>query len=177
MQNIRKIHRLLTTLAIVTIAGTLFAGFLVAQSAQKAPPPSATLNQLMQSLFFPQSNVVFSTQRQNPAEIKRAPEPSASSDPLTGVFNGWTAVENSALTLIDASDLLMTPGRTCSNGKDVPLNAADWAKLVNDLRDAGKVAYEAAKSKNIERMFEASDVLNTSCSNCHNKYRRANRCQ
>jgi cytochrome c556 len=65
----------------------------------------------------------------------------------------------------------------CSNGKDVPVKAADWAKLVDQLREAGKVAYQAAKSKNLDKMFDASDVLNTACSNCHNKYRRANRCQ
>jgi hypothetical protein len=131
----------------------------------------------MRGLFFPHSNVVFATQRLNPAEIQRASEPSAATDPLTGIFGGWDAVENSALLLIDGADLLMTPGRTCSNGKVVPLTAPDWAKLVDQLREAGKVAYQAAKTKNIDKMFEASDVLNTACANCHNKYRRATRCQ
>lgn len=166
-----------TTLLAVAIAAVLFAGFLMAQPSQRITPPAANLNQLMRGLFFPHSNVVFATQRQNPADIPQAPEPSAASDPLTGVFGGWDAVENSALTLIEGADLLMTPGRTCSNGREVPLNAPDWAKLVDQLRDAGKVAYQAAQSKNLDRMFEASDVLNTACVDCHNKYRRANRCQ
>jgi len=172
-----KINRFMTIRVIVAIAAVLSAGFLMAQSPPPTTPPAANLNQLMQSLFFPQSNVVFATQRQDPERIQRAAEPSASSDPLTGVFGGWNAVENSALTLIDGADLLMTPGRTCSNGKQVPLTAPDWAKMVDQLREAGKVAYQAAKSKNIDKMFEASDVLNVACSNCHNRYRRANRCQ
>jgi len=155
----------------------LFAGLLPAQPPAAPAKPAADLNQLMRALFFPHSNVVFATQRQDPAQIKRAPEPSAATDPLNGVFGGWDAVENSALLLIDGSDLLMTPGRVCSNGKAVPLTAPDWAKLVDDLRAAGKVAYESAKSKNTDRMFEASDVLNVACANCHNKYRRATRCQ
>ena len=160
---------------VLAVTTFLFAGFLLAQSTPKAP--AADLNQLMRGLFFPHSNVVFDTQRHNPAEIKPAPEPSASPDPLTGIFGGWTAVENSALLLIDGSDLLMTPGRSCSNGKPVPIQNADWIKMVDDLRAAGKVAYEAAKTKNIDKMFDASDVLNVACANCHNKYRRAVRCQ
>ena len=158
-------------------ASFLCAGLLLAQSPEKPAAPAANLNQLMQGLFFPHSNVVFTTQRVNPTEVKRAPEPSAASDPLAGIFGGWDAVENSALLLIDGSDLLMTPGRVCSNGKEVPIKNADWVRYVDQLRAAGKVSYEAAKTKNIDKMFEASDVLNVACGNCHNRYRRANRCQ
>src|SRR5258708_13417951 len=113
-----SINRLLTAV--------LFAGFLMAQSSPRTTPPAADLNQLMRGLFFPHSNVVFSTQRQDPANIKRASEPSAASDPLTGVFGGWDAVENSALILSEAADLLMTPGRTSTNGdrKSTRLNSS-----------------------------------------------------
>ena len=164
-------------LAAGTIASVLFAGSLMAQDTAKPAPPTADLNQLMRGLFFPHSNVVFSTQGQNPAEVKRAMLPSAASDPLTGIFGGWDAVENSALTIVEGADLLMTAGRVCSNGKDVPVKAADWAKMVDQLREAGKVAYQAARTKNMDKMLDASDVLNTACANCHNKYRRATRCQ
>jgi len=172
----------------VTIAGVICAGFLMAQSepktAPKAPPqapaPAANLNQLMRALFFPNSNVVFFPQRYDPATVKPATEPSGSTDPLTGVFGGWGAVENAALTLADSADLLMTPGRKCSNGKDVPIANADWAQMVQGLRDASMFAYKAALTKDRDKMLQASDVLATSCSNCHNKYRpgaTANRCR
>jgi hypothetical protein len=171
-------RRRLAAIRIILAAGALScAGYLLAQSSERPAAPAANLNQLMRGLFFPHSNAVFATQRENPAEIKRASEPSAASDPLTGVFGGWDAVENSALTLIEAADLLMTPGRTCSNGREVPVKAADWIKFVEQLREAGNFTYKAAQSKNIDRMFEASDVLNTSCANCHNRYRRQTRCQ
>src|SRR5262249_34012094 len=110
------------------------AGFLMAQSTEKPKAPASDLNQLMRGLFFPHSNVVFATQRINPAEVQWAKEPSASTDPLTGVFGNWEAVENSALVLNEAADLLMTPGRKCTNGKDVPLARPDWMALVNQLR-------------------------------------------
>lgn len=165
------------TVAIAVVVG---AGLLMAQSAPTATPPAADLNQLMRSLFFPHSNVVFFTQRYDPSEVKPALEPSASTDPLTGVFGGWAAVEDAALTLADSADLLMTPGRKCSNGRDVPLANADWAKLVSGLRDASMFAYKAALTKDRDKMLQASDVLATSCASCHNKYRpvnAANRCR
>lgn len=171
-------------LITVAIAAVLGAGFLMAQPAPKASSqtgaPAANLNQLMRALFFPNSNVVFFTQRFDPAEVKPAAEPSTSTDPLTGVFGGWGAVEDSALTLADAADLLMTPGRKCSNGRDVPLGNADWAQMVNGLREASMFAYKAALTKDRDKMLEASDVLAASCANCHNKYRlgaAANRCR
>jgi hypothetical protein len=179
-----KINRLMSGPVIVATAAVLCAGFLMAQSAPKSSSqtgaPAANLNQLMRSLFFPHSNVVFFTQRYDPAEVKSAAEPSASTDPLKGVFGGWEAVENSALTLADAADLLMTAGRKCSNGRDVPLANADWVQMVNGLREASMVAYKAALTKDRDKMLQASDVLATSCSNCHNKYRPgaiANRCR
>ena len=92
-------------LAAAVFAGFVFAGLLAAQSAPKAAAPAADLNQLMRGLFFPNANVVFSTQIHDPAEIKMTIEPSASTDPLTSVFGNWEAVQNSALVLSDAADL------------------------------------------------------------------------
>ena len=168
----------------VAIAAVICAGFLLAQSepksAPKAPTPAANLNQLMRALFFPNSNVVFFPQRYDPATVKPAAEPSGSTDPLTGVFGGWEAVENSALTLADSADLLMTAGRKCSNGRDVPIANADWVQMVNGLRDASMFSYKAALTKDQDKMLQASEVLAASCASCHNKYRpgnAANRCR
>lgn len=175
-------HRFKYGPMIAGLAAFLCTGFLAAQSspkeaAAKETVPAANLNQLMRALFFPNSNVIFFTQSHNPADVKRLAEPSTATDPLTSVFGNWEAVENSALTLSDAADLLMTPGRKCSNGKDVPLGNADWAQFANQLRQAGKVAYNAALTKDQDNMLKASDVLNSSCVNCHNKYRARVRCQ
>jgi hypothetical protein len=175
-----KIHRFITGLFSALIAAAAFAGFLSAQAPSRPTPPAADLNQLMRGHFFTHANVVFSAQRDNPAEAKVSSQPSASTDPLTGVFGKWEAVENSALILIDSADLLMTPGRKCANGRDVPLAQPEWVKFVNELREAGMVAYKAAESKSMDEILKASDVLNNSCADCHNKYRPrniANRCQ
>ena len=167
---------------IICLALALCAGFLTAQATPptSTPKPAADVNQLMRALFFPNSNVVFFTQRYDPTKVKKSEEPSGATDPLLGVFGGWEAVENSALTMADSADLLMTAGRKCSNDRPAPVANADWAKFVEGLRDASMVAYRAALTKDQDKMLQASDVLAASCSSCHNKYRpgaAANRCK
>lgn len=166
---------------------------LWAQTAQKdSPPPQpqtppmrvqSNLNELMRGIIYPAANVVFSSQTDNPADAKTPPgqDPSLATDPLVSTFGGWTAVENAALALSESANLLLIPGRTCSTGVSVPMNNPDWPKFVQELRDAGMQAYKAAQSKNQDKMIEASDTLNASCTDCHRKWRekrnRADRCK
>jgi hypothetical protein len=136
-----------------------------------APQVYANLAQLMRGILFPNSNILFFAQDKNPADVRPAAEPSASTDTLTGTFGGWTAVENSSLALTEAANLLTIPGRVCSNGRPVPVQNADWLKFVQGLRDAGVASYKAAQSKSNERMLDAADAVTTACSNCHDRYR------
>ncbi|MBV9769547.1 MAG: hypothetical protein JOZ32_08255, partial [Bryobacterales bacterium] len=102
-------------------------------------------------------------------------------NPLASTYGGWDAVENSAVALAEAANLLMLPGRKCANGLPVPINNPDWPKFVQGLREAGMTAYKAAQSKNSDNILMAADVMTTACSNCHEKYREkptlADRCK
>ena len=153
-------------------------------SAMKAASTSripANLSQVMKGILYPDSNVIFAAQTQNPADIKPAADPAMSTNPLTSSYGKWEAVENSALAIAESASLLAIPGRKCSNGLDVPLRNADWSKLVQGVRDAGITAYKAAQSKNQENIISAADALTTACENCHAKYREkpnlADRCR
>ncbi len=129
------------------------------------------LAQVMRGVMFPSSNVIFAAQSTDPAKIKAAGDPSTATDPLAGTYGQWAAVENAGLALAEGANLLMIPGRTCQNGKAVPLQNPDWAGLVQGLRDAGMAAYKAGQSKNQDNVLMAADTLTTACSNCHDKYR------
>lgn len=160
---------------------------LPAQTASKggpaSPPPTATmqvqsnLNQLMRGVLYPASNIVFSAQTDNPADVKYVPgrDPSMATDPLTSTFGGWQAVENAALALSESANLLLVPGRSCANGVPVPINNPDWSRFVQELRDAGLKAYQAAQSKDQDKMVEAADTLSTACAGCHRKWREKQR--
>src|SRR5215467_9745790 len=123
-------------------------------SASPSGAPVATLGQLMKGILYPNSNVVFYAQDKDPAKVKLAPDPSLSTDPLASTYGGWEAVENSALALYEAADLLTFPGRKCTNGKPVPIENPDWPKLVQSLRDAGLTVYKAGQSKNMDNIVD-----------------------
>src|SRR5215471_15999579 len=78
----------------------------------------SNLNQLMQGVLYPAANVVFFSQSDDPATVKRPSglDPSLATDPLVSTFGGWLAVENAALALTDSANLLLIPGRLCANG-------------------------------------------------------------
>jgi hypothetical protein len=169
-------------LPVLTVA-SLFAGTVIAQSPASSPKstptkPPADLAQLMKGVLFPSSNVFFAAQSDDPAEIKPDAKPSISPNLLTSTFGKWEAVENSALALAESAALLTLPGRKCSNGVDVPLKNPDWEKLVNQLREAGLMAYKAAQSRNQDNVLQAAETVTTACSSCHGRYReRSSRCR
>ncbi len=129
-------------------------------NAQSAPV--MTVNQLMHGILFPLGNTVFFAQADDPAAISRDPMPSSSPNPLTGLYGGWQAVENSALLLAESADLLLIPGRMCSNGEVVNVEDADWIRFVDDYRAKSIAAYEAALTKNQDAMVDASGYLSES---------------
>ncbi len=102
-------------------------------------------------------------------------------NPLESAYGKWQSVENAALALSEAANLLSLPGRKCANGVAVPIANADWPKFVQGLRDAGKKVYEAAQAKSQDKIVDAADVMTTACANCHDKYREkpnfADRCK
>lgn len=141
----------------------------------------ATLQQFMKGTLYPASNVVFFAQSANPNDVAPDKDPSAAVNPLASAYGKWQAVENASLAMYEAANVLLIPGRRCSNGKPAPIGNADWPKFVQGLRDASLIAYKAAQSKNQDKILDAADKLTTACANCHDKYREkpslAERCQ
>ena len=134
----------------------------------------AVLGQIMKGIIFPASNVIFATQKQNPADVTPAKDPSTATDLLYGSYGKWEAVENSALAIAESANLLILPGRKCLNGRDVPVKDPDWPRLVEALQEAAMITYKAAQSRNQDKVVDAAATLNLACANCHDRYRVAN---
>ena len=148
---------------------------LIAQTSSTNAPQQvhADVNQLMRGVLYPAANVVFSAQADNPGDVKFIPghDPGMSTDPLTSTFGGWMAVENAALALAESANLLLIPGRSCSNGTPVPTKDPAWAMFVQEVRDASMKSYKAAQAKDQDKMIETAETLSASCANCHRKWR------
>jgi hypothetical protein len=138
----------------------------------EASAPVMTVNQLMRGILFPLGNTLFYAQADDPEALPRDAQPSASTNPLTGLFGGWQAVENSALALAESAALLRVPDRQCSNGEVVEVGNADWIRFVDDYEKKSLAAYEAVLTKDQDAIVVASGDLSEACLACHRVYRR-----
>lgn len=148
---------------------------------QAAPPPSpvaqpyGTLMQVMRTIPFPNSNIIFDTQTNDPGTTTTKgadPGKGASTTAVyAGVYTGWPAVEAAAVALSETANLIMLPGRLCDNGKPVPIDQEAFRKAAQGLADAGTAALKAAQSKNLDAMVEVSGTIADACAACHTIYR------
>ena len=169
---------------VVSVVLALVWGEAVYAQAPAAPVVQprvyANMLQLMRGTLYPQSNVIFTAQVEDPAAFKPAAHQSTSSDPFTSAYGGWEAVENSGMAMAETANLLLVP-RQCSNGKPAPVQNADWKMWIDELREAAVGVYKAGQAKNDDVVLEAADKLATACLHCHTKYRNVpggvpNRC-
>jgi hypothetical protein len=161
------------------------AGIVGCQQAAPPAPPAAlpspspqaygSLAEVMRSIPFPSSNIIFDTQTDDPGARKKSDEPrktgTSTTSTYASVYGGWQGVEQSAVAISETANLILIPGRLCENGKPVPLDREDFKKFAQGLAAAGKTAYQAAKSKNLDAMVEVSGTVSDACAACHEKYR------
>jgi cytochrome c553 len=166
---------------ILAVAFTLalFTGIAVAQApssrpaaATSASKPAGTLAQVMRGIYFPNANLIFDVQQNDPGVAKKTSgEPGSATEKYGNAYTGWETVENAAVALTDGVDLILKPGRTCQNGKPVPVQRPDFQKFARDMRQAGIAVLQAARTKNQEKVSDATNNIADACSNCHEVYR------
>ena len=150
----------------IILGSLLAATALGAAAGAQAPAASAvgSMSDLMVKMIYPTSDAIFYITTR---------EPKTEAD--------WGELQAKALTLAESANLLTIPGRICSNGAPVPVKDAAWAAFVQQLRNGSMQAYQAAKTKDQDKMIDASNAVNASCEGCHRKWRSprtpANRCK
>ena len=173
------------TIPTLSLLVAMYGLSLTAQTvpANATQEVHANVNQLMRGVLYPAANVVFFPQFESPDAVKPVPgqDPSMATDPLTSTFGGWQAVENAALALTESANLLLIPGRVCSNGVPAPITDPAWATFAQEVRDAGMKAYALALAKDRDKLVEFSETVSAACAHCHRKWRDrrtpANRCK
>jgi hypothetical protein len=114
-------------------------------SQQQAPPPEATITELMQAMVIPASNTLFNVSRNVPRDDA-----------------GWDVVRNSAVLLAESGTLLLRNGR--AEDSEV------WAATSRALAEAGEIALKAARARDVEAIGEAGNLLIDACESCHEKH-------
>jgi len=122
-----------------------FAAGLSAQQQQPAFKPIADVKQLMHAIVIPMSTVVFRVEVEAPKDDKE-----------------WEAVQNAALALAEAGNLLMIPGRAKDN--------AEWMKRAEALIDVSVKAKKAADEKDADSVVKIGYEIFDVCAGCHDQY-------
>ena len=123
--------------------------------AAPAPPPVATVLQVMQGIVAPASNVIYrsvSTVITAAGTVETAPK----------TDEDWEIVASSAAALAEGGALLLSGNRA--------RDTADWRRLSQAMIDSAMTALKAAKARDTEGILAAGEVLNASCDNCHQRY-------
>jgi hypothetical protein len=162
--------RVLTVLSLlVFVAACTSPAPAPTAPAADAPQVKGSLNQVMRGILFPNSNIIFDAQDKDPGAPPAAADTTA--NPYAGTYGGWEAVENASIALAEAANLAALPGRSCANGKPVPLNEPTYQKGLAALREVAMLSYKTAQEKKLDAFLDVADKLTLACATCHDVYR------
>lgn len=171
--------------SLVLIAACQKPAETAAAPAPAAPPPpeytpTATVKDLMQSVVDPNADVVWlavTTVQSNKGTVETRPK----------TDEEWTKVRHGAVALMEASNLLMVPGRHVarpgekSETPGVELEPSEmealinkdlgaWRKRAHGLHEAGAAAIQAIDAKDADKLFEVGEQIERACESCHSQY-------
>jgi hypothetical protein len=122
----------------------------------KASAPAESLQQLMKEKVDPASKVYFDA-------VQYISDETGTHDIQPQTDADWEKVRKAAADLQDYGKLLQTDAYT--EGRN-----PDWTKFSQALVDVSKQAEQAAKDKNVDKVFEVSGTIYNVCSACHQVY-------
>lgn len=127
------------------VSGFLLIAAAAAQAQAPTFQPVGTVRQVMLGIVKPTSDVVFKFQFDPPKTDEE-----------------WATLQNNALNLAEAGNLLLLPGRAKDQG--------EWVKNAKTLIDTGSQAFKAANAKDAKALEAIGDKIDETCESCHAKY-------
>ena len=142
--------------------------------------PTATVKEIMDSIVDPSADVVWDS-----VEIVVTASGTEERAPKTD--DEWKEVRRRAISMIEASNMLLVPGRHIARAGEkaenpnielpperieemVNADRAQWTTLAHGLHDAASAALKAIDDKDKNALLYSGDGLDRACENCHLKY-------
>lgn len=122
----------------------------------KASAPAESIKDLMKNKVDPASKVYFEA-------VQYVSDETGQHDIKPQTDADWEKVRKAAADLQEYGKLLQTDAYT--KGRN-----ADWTKFSQAMVDVSKQAEQAAKDKNVDKVFETSGTIYSVCSACHMAY-------
>jgi hypothetical protein len=152
------------------------------QAAQQEPDyrPTATVKDIMDSLVDPGSDVLWDS-------VETVVSAKGTEEKMPRTDEEWKNVRNHAIMLLEATNLLLVPGRHVAKPGEkaddpkvelppeqieglISQDRAAWIKFAHGLHDATMESFKAIEKKDVEGLLNSGDGIDRACENCHLKY-------
>jgi hypothetical protein len=180
----------LCTLAVIVGFGALIVTSACQNKPADAPAqttlpppaylPTATVKDIMLSIVDPNADVVW-------LSVTTVQSAKGTEENAPKTDEEWTKVRHGAISLIEAANLLMIPGRHVAKPHEksetpgVELEPDEMEVLINKdlgawrmrakaLHDAGVATLQAIDNKDAQKVFELGEQIEMACENCHKQY-------
>ena len=153
-----------------------------APAAKKEPPfrKTATIKDIMDSMVDPSADFLWES-------VATIVTRKGTEERRPRTDDEWKAVRRAAITLMEATNLLIMDGRAVakpgekSENPGIELSPEAIRRVMDDdpdtliklagaLHDAGMKAMAAIDAKNADALSDAGEVIDNACETCHLKY-------
>ena len=142
--------------------------------------PTSTVKDIMDAVIDPSADALWDS-----VEVIATLQGTERKAPNTE--NDWKALRRHAVSLVEASNLLLIPGRHIARPGEKAEDArvelqpedieallakdpAAWALRAHWLHDAATQSLKAVDARDATALMNAGETLDTSCENCHRNY-------
>jgi len=142
--------------------------------------PTAAIEEVMRYVVDPAADSIWES-------VVTEVTPEGVVDHMPESDDDWARLRGHALTLVEASNLLLIPGRrVAAPGSRSEMPGVDlepeqieallaespeaWAQFVGALRESGLVVLSAVEARDVDALLVAGDGLDLACENCHVRY-------
>lgn len=174
---------------MIAVTALLSTGAVVAFGKPAAPrgaadgqEPVATIQDIMQEIVDPSADALW-------ASVSTTVTASGTENRQPRTDDEWKAVRRYALSLAEAPNLLLVPGRKVAPpggaledahvvgilrpeeiAKKLAADRPAFVERARALRLAAEEALRAVDARDVGRLFEAGGKLDHACENCHVRY-------
>ena len=166
------------------VCGAGISLVLVAACKDREPPaeyrPTATVKDIMDSIVDPSADVLWDS-------VVTIVSAAGIEEKRPRTEEEWLTVRRSAVQLIEATNLLLIPGRHIARPGEkaedpkielppeaietlVNQDRATWTRLALGLHDVAHEAVKAADARSAEGIMAVAEAIDKACESCHLKY-------
>src|SRR5262245_116556 len=141
---------------------------------------TATIKDIMDSIVDPSADELWES-------VSTTVDATGVHDKYPKTDEDWKAVRRDAIRLLEATNLLLIPGRLVAKPVEKSENPGielepeqmqllidqdreTFAKLAHGLHDRALVAFKAIEAKDKEALLDSGDAIDQACESCHLKY-------